>query len=135
MERNPYLQATKYIVISGIGAFFVTAVIANLLGSHFEAAIIFNWLCAAHILTSDKTNTYHYVFIIAFSLLIGGLVFATALAPLWFYTEAAIMLAGEEVQLQQLHPYYMLTINALVSSAYVLTGYRKIGSNPAEDFM
>lgn len=135
MKRNPHLQATKYIVISAIGAFFVTAVIANLLSNHFEAAIIFNWLCAAHILTSDRTNTYHYMFIIAFALLIGGLVFATALAPLWLYTKAAILLAGEEVQLQQIHPYYMLIINALVSSAYVLTGYRKIGTDPAEDFM
>ncbi len=135
MKRNPYLQTTKYIVVSSIGVFFVTAIIANLLDSHFEAAIIFNWICAAHILTSDKTNTYHYVFIIGFALLIGGLVFATALAPLWLFSKAAVFLTGEGLQIKQLHPYYLLTINSLVSSAYVLTGYKKIGVDPSEDFM
>lgn len=135
MKRNPYLQASKYIVISSIGAFFVTAVIANLFDSHFEAAIVFNWICAAHILTSDKTNTYHYVFIIGFALVIGGLVFATALAPLWFFTKAAVYFTESELLLKQLHPYFLLTINAFVSSSYILVGYKKIGINPSEDFM
>ena len=135
MDKSSSYQSSKYVFVSAVGAFFLTSLISNLLGGHFEAAIIFNWLCAVYLLRSAGPESYHYAVTIAIGLLVGGIIFAVSIAPLWLFTSVVGLIGDNQIHIKTIEPVYLLVINSIVSSVYMLIGFRRMGVDLAKDFM
>ncbi len=133
--RNPYIQTIKYVLVSASGSFFITALITNLLGDHFEAALAFNWIVATYLYTIYRPPTFHYLVTLAQALIMGAVVLAVSLAPLWLFCYLMKIFLQESCKIQEISPTIFLAINAIVASTYILKGFRKNGDNPAENFM
>lgn len=135
MEKTSLFQSLKYVAVSTVGAYFITAFIANFLGNHFEGALIFNWLCAVYLLRLAGPESYHYVVTIGLALLVGGIVFAVAMTPLWLVTAGIGLVSGTDFGMDNISVSCLLIVNSLVVSLYMLIGSRRMGVDPAADFM